>query len=189
MRALGIDPVHDTRSTFRALVDAMARPGTVESVPVTPADHAVLATLVDHEVTIATEDDQLVEALSNAGRYEPAPLDGADLVHACGSTDGRIVEAERGTLKEPSDGATAVYRVDGLVGAVDEASDASVTLRIAGPGVPGHRRLGVAGLPPAEADAVATLGESFPRGVDVVLTASDQVAALPRSVTLDVEVV
>jgi alpha-D-ribose 1-methylphosphonate 5-triphosphate synthase subunit PhnH len=188
MRALGIDPVHDTRPTFRALVDAMARPGTVESVPVTPADHAVLATLVDHEVTIATEDDRLVEALSNAGRYEPAPLDTADIVHVSGPTDGRITEAERGTLKEPSDGATAVYRVDGLAGAADEASEVPVTFRVTGPGVPGHRRLGVAGLPPEEADPITALGESFPRGVDVVLAAADRVAALPRSVSLDVEV-
>ena len=57
MRALGLDPVHDTRRTFRALLDVLARPGTVAPAPVEPADHAVLATLVDHEVGLHTEDD------------------------------------------------------------------------------------------------------------------------------------
>jgi alpha-D-ribose 1-methylphosphonate 5-triphosphate synthase subunit PhnH len=51
MRALGVDPVYGTRATFRALVDAIACPGTVEEAPALPADHAVLATPVDHEVT------------------------------------------------------------------------------------------------------------------------------------------
>ena len=67
MRRLGLDPVHDTRVTFRALCAAMSRPGTVETVPA-PADYAVLATLVDHEVTLATADADLQAALRREGR-------------------------------------------------------------------------------------------------------------------------
>jgi alpha-D-ribose 1-methylphosphonate 5-triphosphate synthase subunit PhnH len=191
MRALGVDPVHDTRRTFRALVDAMARPGTVESVPVSPADHAVLATLVDHEVTLHTADERLREVLASAGRYEPAPVDEADVVHVHNSTGGRIADAERGTLKEPSDGATAVYRVDGLASgpAGDDArslSADSLSLRTTGPGVPGRREFRVAGPPESEVAAIATAGETFPRGVEVVLAAGDALAALPRSVSVEV---
>jgi alpha-D-ribose 1-methylphosphonate 5-triphosphate synthase subunit PhnH len=195
MRALGVDPVHDTRSTFRALVGAMARPGTVESVPAAPADHAVLATLVDHEVTLHTEDDELREALSNAGRYEPAPLERADVIHVRGSTDERITDAERGTLKEPSDGAIAVYRVDGLAEgpAGDEESedgrslpDDAVALRVAGPGVPGRQQFRVAGVPETEVGAIADVGDEFPRGVEAVFAAEETVAALPRSVSVEV---
>jgi alpha-D-ribose 1-methylphosphonate 5-triphosphate synthase subunit PhnH len=194
MRALGVDPVHDTRSTFRALVDAMARPGTVESVPATPADHAVLATLVDHEVTLHTEDDALRATLENAGRFEPAPLEQADIVHARGSTGGRIADAERGTLKEPSDGAMAVYRVDGLAEgpAGDERRehgqsvlDDAVSLRVSGPGVPGRRQFRVAGVPETEFGAIAE-ASNFPRGVEVVFAAEATVAALPRSVSVEV---
>lgn len=62
-----MDPVHDTRACFRALVDAQSRPGTVQSVDSEPADHAVLATLVDHEVSIATPDEAIASALASEG--------------------------------------------------------------------------------------------------------------------------
>jgi alpha-D-ribose 1-methylphosphonate 5-triphosphate synthase subunit PhnH len=171
----------------------MARPGTVESVPVSPADHAVLATLVDHEVTLHTGDETLREALSSAGRYDPAPLEAADVIHVRGSTGGRVAAAQRGTLKEPSDGATAVYRVDGLAsdpGADGDGADAlpddALVLRVTGPGVPGRRLFRVAGLPEPEVGAIADASAGFPRGVEVVLAAEDRLAALPRSVTVEV---
>lgn len=193
MRALGVDPVHDTRTTFRALVDAMARPGTVKSVPVSPADHAVLATLVDHEVTLHTEDGTLREALSSAGRYDPVPLEEADVIHVQGSTGGRVAAAERGTLKEPSDGATAVYRVDGLASGpgtdgdgADALPDDALLLRATGPGVPDRRLFRVAGLPETEVGAIADASAGFPRGVEVILAGEDCVVALPRSVIVEV---
>lgn len=188
MRALGLDPIHDTRRTFRALLDATARPGTVTPAPTEPADHAVLATLVDHEVGLHTEDDRLREALATAGRLTPAPFETADLIHVHGGTDGRIGEAARGTLKEPGEGATVVVRVDGLAaGAGDEPADGVVTVAVTGPGVDGERRLRVAGLPAAEIEAVAAATDGFPRGIELVLAAPERIAALPRSVVPTVE--
>lgn len=188
MRALGLDPVHDTRRTFRALLDVLARPGTVAPAPVEPADHAVLATLVDHEVGLHTEDDRLREALATAGRLTPAPLETADLIHVHGGTDGRIGEASRGTLKEPSEGATVVVRVDGLAaGPGDEPADGVVTVAVTGPGVDGERRFRVAGLPAAEIEAVAAATDGYPRGIELVLAAPGRLAALPRSVAPTVE--
>lgn len=205
MRALGVDPVSDTRVTFRALVNAMARPGRIESVPASPADHAVMATLVDHEVTLHSGDEDLRETLSNAGRYEPAPLEDADVVHVQNPTDGRVAEAKQGTLKEPSDGATAVYRVDELIEASNRdpknrdagsrsddvdgdssLSDDTVALRVSGPGVPGRRTFQVAGVPAEEIGPIANINEEFPRGVDVVFAAGNRIAALPRSVAVEV---
>jgi alpha-D-ribose 1-methylphosphonate 5-triphosphate synthase subunit PhnH len=191
VRALGLDPVHDTRATFRALCDAMARPGTVREVP-GRADRAVAATLVDHEVTLHTTDDGLREALEAEGRYEPADPTAADVVHADGVPSWDVRELRRGTLVEPSDGATAIYRVDALSTDVDDPG-AATTVRLAGPGVPspgsgadgGVRTLGV-GLPAAELAGVAEAGSTYPRGVDAVLATDDRVAAIPRSVTLEV---
>ncbi|MDS0278060.1 phosphonate C-P lyase system protein PhnH [Halomicroarcula sp. S1AR25-4] len=180
MRALGIDPVHETRETFRALLDAMSRPGTVESVP-EPADYAVVATLVDHEVTVATDDETLREALSSQGRLDAAPPEEADVVHARESHAFDVRECTRGTLVEPSGGATVVYEAECASGRSEDLTP--VTLF--GPGVDGTATLSV-GVPPSELDALATAQSEYPRGVDAVFAAGDRVAAIPRSVTLTV---
>jgi alpha-D-ribose 1-methylphosphonate 5-triphosphate synthase subunit PhnH len=179
VRALGLDPVTDTRRTYRALVDAMSRPGTVESVTANPADRAVLATLVDEEVTVCTTDDSLNDALAAEGRLRGAPVDSARVIHSNGTTEGAIREAPRGTLKEPSRGATVVYRLQEL------GDTAARTIRLEGPGIQGSRTLGV-GLPATELEAIADAQTDYPRGVDIVLTTTDRLACLPRSVTLEV---
>ena len=186
MRAIGMDPVHDTRACFRALVDAQSRPGTVQSVEAGRADHAVLATLVDHEVSLATSDDEIASALASEGRLTEAATTEADIVHALEPTDGAVREFDRGTLEEPSDGATVVYRVDGLTEDEASAPDRWTTLRVSGPGVPGERTVGVDGFPADEATALADAQSTYPRGVDAVLAAGDRITAIPRSVTLEV---
>lgn len=182
MRSLGLDPVHDTRETFRALCDAMSRPGTVQQTPVTPADHAVAVTLVDHEVRTHTDDDELREALSSQGRFEGAQPDEADIVHTHGVPSWDVGDLVRGSLVEPSKGSTAIYRVESL----SSTPDGGLTgVRLSGPGVPDTRTVHI-GLPADELDAIAAAQSTYPRGVDVVLTAADQVVSIPRSVSLEV---
>ena len=185
MRTLGIDPVHDTRGCFRALVDAMSRPGTVATSPTEPAAYAVLATLVDHEVTLYSPDDRIKTALANEGRLTEADREQADIVHAPEPDACPVGELSRGSLKEPSDGATVVYRVDGLQSDA-EIPAAGTELTLSGPGVDGRRRLGVEGFTPADARALAATQDSYPRGVDAVLTTETEIAAVPRSVELEV---
>lgn len=184
MRALGIDPVRDTRSCHRALVDAMSRPGTTYRVP-SPADRVVIATLADGEVSLSTPDDRLREALAGTGRLRAAPRDEARLLHTRGSTDGAVLDAPRGTLKEPSLGATVVYQLEELDESDADANDTDETtaVTVSGPGVPGERTFGVA-LPAAELRAIADAQAAYPRGIDVVFATDDLVAALPRSVTI-----
>jgi alpha-D-ribose 1-methylphosphonate 5-triphosphate synthase subunit PhnH len=182
VRALGIEPVHDTRATFCALVDAMSRPGTVQRVATDPADHCVVATLVDHEVTVHTPSADLRGALESEGRYEPAAPDTADVVHAHGAPSWDVRDVNRGTLVEPSDGATVVYRVESL--AMDRDRDAT-SVRVEGPGVPDDRVVSL-GLPAVELAALADAQSSYPRGVDAVFTAGDRVVGFPRSVSLEV---
>jgi alpha-D-ribose 1-methylphosphonate 5-triphosphate synthase subunit PhnH len=181
MRALGLDPVHDTRRAFDGLLEAMSRPGTVQSVP-SPADHAVVSTLVDHEVTLATDDDALGEALSSQGRLDAATPETADIVHAHDHTGWDVRECDRGSLVEPSDGATIVYRVDAVTGGTREDCATAV---LTGPGVDGTGRLSVS-LPAAELSALAEAQSGYPRGVDAIFAGGGRVAALPRSVTVEV---
>ncbi len=180
MRALGLDPVHDTRRTFDGLLTAMSRPGTVQPVP-DPADHAVVATLVDHEVTIATESDRLGDALAGQGRLERAPPAEADIVHAPHRAGWNVRECERGTLIEPSEGATIVYRVD----SISAGRDTGTSVTLSGPGVDGTTTLSVS-LPESELSALAAAQADYPRGVDAVFAAGNRVATVPRSVTMEV---
>jgi len=176
MRALGLDPVHDTRETFDGLLSAMSRPGTVHTVP-TPADYAVVTTLVDHEVTLATDDPRLRDALAAQGRLETAGREAADIVHARDHAGWDVRDCTRGTLAEPSNGATVVYRVETL--SAGDTGDS--TLTISGPGVEDTTTLSVS-LPEAELSALATVQSGYPRGVDAVFATENRVAAVPRSV-------
>ena len=180
VRALGIDPVHDTRQTFDGLLSAMSRPGSVHSVPA-PADHAIISTLVDHEVTVATTDETLREVLSGQGRLNSAAPDEADVVHVLDHTDVDVQNCKRGSLVEPSDGATVVYHIERIAtGESDET-----TLKLSGPGVDGKRTLSVS-LPEAELSDLAEVQSAYPRGVDAVFAAENRLAAVPRSVTMEV---
>lgn len=175
MRGLDFDPVHDTRVTFRGLCRAMSRPGTVQSVPA-PADYAVFAALADHEVTVHTPDEALRRALDREGRLTEAAPESAQLLHARGTPEWDVRNADRGSLVEPSDGATVVYRIEDWSG---------TGLAVRGPGVPDERTLEVS-LPAAELDRFVAASADFPRGVDAVFATESELAALPRSATVEV---
>lgn len=182
MRALGIDPVHDTRRVFRALCEAASRPGTVQSLPVTPGDHAVVSTLVDAEVAVHTRDQAVQDALASAGRYDPAGPTKADLLHVRGSPAWDVREVERGSLVEPSDGATVLYDVETIA---SDTSGGTTEITVSGPGVPESRTVGI-GLPAGDLEALAAAQSTYPRGVDAYVVAGDRVVALPRSISLEV---
>ncbi|MFW5900169.1 MAG: phosphonate C-P lyase system protein PhnH [Halodesulfurarchaeum sp.] len=184
MRALGIDSVHDTRSTFRALCEAMSRPGTIQQTPTAPADHAVVATLVDHEVSFYTADTELRETLASQGRLDDAKPETADIVHSHGVPPWTVTDLTRGSLVEPSEGATVIYRVDGL-SSTDTDREELTTITLSGPGVQDTRSVAV-GLPDEELREIAAAQSTYPRGIEVIFTAADRLVAVPRSAEMEV---
>ena len=180
MRAVGVDPVHGTREAYRALLDVMSRPGSIESVP-EPADYAVVATLVDHEVGFWTDDERLRSDLASQGRLDAVDQSDAVVVHARDHENVAIEDCRRGSLVEPSDGATVVYRVD----EVAEGTAAELTtVELTGPGVDGTATLSIA-LPSPELETISEVQANYPCGVDAVFASADAVAAIPRSVTME----
>jgi alpha-D-ribose 1-methylphosphonate 5-triphosphate synthase subunit PhnH len=157
--------VLDTQRAYRGLLAAMAEPGTVQQlgggVPL------VLATLIDHEVTVAAPSDPSVGT--------------ADfLVVTGGSSGGALLRARRGTPLDPAAGATAIY-------AVSTVGTGPVSLSLTGPGVgPVPRMLSVSGLDATEVELLRQTRVDYPCGVDVVLVDdSGRCAALPRSCTVE----
>ena len=185
--ARAFDAVFDAQRVFRCLLQATARPGQLFALPPmreTPIE-AVARTLLDQEVTfcvVGAGASETKESLSLATGARVVPLAEADFILISGAeSNGTPLTLKRGSLERPEEGATAIY-------AVEELSNAGpLTLEISGPGVAGERRLGIRGLPVAEAEALRESRAVYPLGVDAYLVdEAGRVAALPRSTRLEV---
>jgi alpha-D-ribose 1-methylphosphonate 5-triphosphate synthase subunit PhnH len=179
------DPVSQAQSTFRALLDAMARPGSIHAAgagitPPAPLHHAtaaVLLTLVDGDARLHIAADCAAARDWLVFHCGTAPCD--DIAAA-----GFVVTAAMPDLTALSDGS-------------DEAPESSATLvlqvaalgtgpawRLMGPGLKAPVTLRAEGLPADFAARWAANHARFPRGVDLVLCAGTMLAALPRSVSV-----
>jgi alpha-D-ribose 1-methylphosphonate 5-triphosphate synthase subunit PhnH len=179
------DPVLDSQRCFRAVLEAMSRPGRVVEAgeglappaPLAPAAAAVLLTLVDADTPLWL--DAGADAVAWARFHCGAPIIG-DLAAAAFALATGVPPAlealDAGTDEEPHRSATLILQV----AALGEGAGWALT----GPGIEAEHRLRVDGLPGGFREAWAANHQKFPRGVDVVLCAGTRLAALPRSVAL-----
>lgn len=178
------DPVRDSQAVFRAVMDAMARPGRIHRVaaplappaPLARAAAAVLLTLVDGETPLWLDDHAeaawpWIAFHCGASR---ASLGAAQFGVALGPV--ALDAFSAGTDEEPEGSATVVLQVAGL--------GAGETLRLTGPGLAAEQALDVDGLPDGFAGFWSVNSRLFPRGIDVILCAGDLLAALPRTVRI-----
>jgi alpha-D-ribose 1-methylphosphonate 5-triphosphate synthase subunit PhnH len=182
------NPVQSSQSVFRCVMNALARPGSVQtiagvaSVPslLMPATVAVALTLFDHDTPIWFDERLGAEAdIASWLRFQTgAPLT-SDASHAAFA----LIHSARslpdfetfalGTPEYPD-------RSTMLVVQVDTFTDGE-GLILNGPGVCGTSRLRVGRLP---SDFVARMQANralFPRGVDLLLVCGNELVALPRS--------
>jgi alpha-D-ribose 1-methylphosphonate 5-triphosphate synthase subunit PhnH len=174
------DPVTGAQACFRAVLDAMARPGRVLSIhgvsapaPLCDAAAAVLLTLVDHETPLWLDPD------AEAARpwiafHTGAPFGGGMFAMALSLPD--LAALPAGSDEMPETSATVILQVASL--------RAGRRLVLEGPGLREPAVLLADGLP---ADFVAMWQRNhalFPRGVDLILCAGRDLAALPRSVAV-----
>lgn len=182
------EPVLEAQSVFRAVMQAMSRPGVVQSLncallppaPLSSGAAAVALALFDYETPVWL-DCPLAEAedVSRWLRFHtgapimPDPGQAAfgliaDAIHvadfslfACGTPD------------YPDRSTTLILQVESVSG--------GPPLRLSGPGIPGELTLSVRPLPDSFANSMIENRCLFPRGVDVLLVTHDAVVALPRS--------
>lgn len=188
------DPVLATQAVFRAIMDAMARPGAVLTIsgpaqappPLGRAASAIALTLLDFETPVWL-DPPLAQAgdLADWFRFHTgAPLvDDPPRAQFAFIVDPRRMPAfaafSQGSVEYPDRATTLVLQVGHL------ADDAGLIL--SGPGVKGSRELAASPLPPDFVARMRTNRALFPRGVDIILTCDAKVAALPRSVHVATE--
>ncbi|MGH7212433.1 MAG: phosphonate C-P lyase system protein PhnH, partial [Acetobacteraceae bacterium] len=159
------EPVAEAQQCFRAVLDAMARPGTIHEIqfpdpppPLCPAAAAVLLTLVDHETPLAL--DPFAKAARgwiafHTGASFAAPDKAAFvLVHELPRLDTLC----QGTDEAPEESATMILQLPRL--------GAGARFRLSGPGLRASASFAADGLP---ADFAARWGANragFPLGVD-----------------------
>jgi alpha-D-ribose 1-methylphosphonate 5-triphosphate synthase subunit PhnH len=190
------DPVQQSQQAFRALLDAMARPGRVVTVAtetghpegLAPALAAALLTLADLDTPVWLGPGFDTDALRGWLRFHSgAPLAAQPEQAAFALLDSaRMPALDRfalGTDEAPERGATLLVQVPTLTGAPDDRG--AMTWR--GPGIRDGVTVPFCGLPSDVWRRRAALNGEFPRGLDLYLGCGSDLLALPRSTVLSFE--
>ncbi|MFE5813330.1 phosphonate C-P lyase system protein PhnH [Streptomyces sp. NPDC056479] len=181
-------PPAQAQGVFRAVLDALARPGTVTRVPAAVAAEVPSALLpvlaladLGTGIRVLEEDGAGLwsDVVSVATNAPVVPLEQARLVAAVRPVaPEEILRLARGAADTPEDGAVLCLPVSALEGGPR-------TWRLSGPGVPGEREVAPDGLPDGFVEARAEAVGGFPAGVDLMLAAPDgSLMGLPRSTTV-----
>lgn len=176
------DPVLDSQKSFRAVLAAMAEPGRRIALspdlapprPLRPATAAVALALIDYDTPV-----WLCPAVAGAAdwlRFHtgcPVVAEPSAAAFGIATGDWPALDAlPAGTDAFPDRSATLIAQVERLGGD---------GLRLSGPGIAGAARFGFAPMPAGFLAAWRANARLFPRGVDLILTDGDGLAALPRT--------
>jgi alpha-D-ribose 1-methylphosphonate 5-triphosphate synthase subunit PhnH len=180
------DPVLESQACFRAVLDAMARPGTLHQAgagltppaPLAHATAAVLLTLVDGESAtwLAPAFAPVRDWVAfHCGTLPTGEAHAASFVLTDTLPDFATLEA--GSDESPDASATVILQVAAL--------GTGRRLLLSGPGLRVPGELHVDGLPADFPRLWAANHTLFPRGVDLILCSGTTLAALPRSVRVE----
>lgn len=171
-------PATDAAHAFRGVMEAMARPGTIQTLsgatpapPLSVAAGVALLTLCDTETPLYLAGDADCEAVRTwVAFHTGAPITGpSHCMFALGTWDalGPLSSYPIGTSEYPDRSATLIVECADLA-----AEGATLT----GPGI---RNTASLSLP--ETQAFQDNASLFPLGLDFFFTSDDRIAALPRS--------
>jgi alpha-D-ribose 1-methylphosphonate 5-triphosphate synthase subunit PhnH len=185
------DKVLSAQSTFRSVMDAMARPGSVQHIVAaagTPAammrgTAAIALTLFDHDTPVWL--DPLMSETSDVAKWlkfhTSAPVVGESSIcsFAVVGDAGALPALDRfsfGSNEYPDRSTTLILQVESLT--------QGPALELRGPGIDGTAVMQAAIQPPDLFERLAINAALFPRGIDVVLVADDAIVAIPRTTRL-----
>jgi alpha-D-ribose 1-methylphosphonate 5-triphosphate synthase subunit PhnH len=183
------DPVADAQTAFRALLDAMARPGRLATF-VAPAKAPTGFGIAAAAVALALADIDTPVWLSPAcapaadwvrfhcGTKIVANVAASRFAFATAADCPTLAELDAGSNEYPNRSSTLVLEVPHL------AAPGPLVLR--GPGIESTHTAEIAGLPPEFWSKRAMLHEIFPRGIDIVFVAGAAAIALPRTTRVEV---
>lgn len=169
------------QQTYRSLLDAISRPGKVKPIlwqeEGSISTTAVLAALLDGEVTLSDHDNLLCQQDWLRLQAVKAESDQADYI-LCKAVKAPEFEPKLGTLTSPEQSATLILQVDTLV-------DGELKFQLSGPGVNGQIICAVSGLHTEWLSRRQEWIYAFPLGVDILFVDQAGVMALPRTTQLE----
>lgn len=186
------DPQLGSQQVFRTALQALARPGqiqTLDRLPEPPAPlgggaAALALALFDLETPVALSEDLRGATFDYLAFHTGAPL--ATTVGAAsfvlvgnGNHLPDLSAIDLGDAEYPERAATLIIQVEHLAAGPGQ--------RLRGPGISGHIDVRVDGLADAFWDALKLNRKRFPLGFDTFLVAGRSVLGLPRTVILDAE--
>jgi alpha-D-ribose 1-methylphosphonate 5-triphosphate synthase subunit PhnH len=182
------DPVFNAQTVFRAVMDAMARPGTVQSLPVFARPPAPLSATVGAIALALCDNDtplwldptlQASAAIKSwLGFHSGAALANtpADAHFALIAAPAEMMSLDgfsQGTQDYPDRSTTLILQVSDLV--------SGTPLLLAGPGIETTATIAPAQMPRHFVEQWKQNNQRFPRGVDLILATPDGIACLPRT--------
>lgn len=185
------NPVMAAQSTFRAVLAATARPGTIWPItaeleppaPLSRVAAAIALTLCDQDTPVWLDARlRAIDAIAQwlrfycGARIVDEPSAAAFAFASDGATLQDFARFNLGSVDYPDRSTTIVILVESL--------QSGPPLMLAGPGIRDQQILRATPLPRDIAERLADNRALFPRGVDLLLASPDAVAALPRSVRL-----
>lgn len=185
------DATHDAQAVFRAVLDALSRPGRLQTLdasdglqapaPLSRGLTALLLTLLDAETSLHLEGPLASDAAWMYARFhtgvQPTGREAADFV-AVRAADAHFDLLRLGTDEAPQHGATLI---------VDTHTLAGSSLVLSGPGIEHTQRIGLCGLSEAFWQQRIAQERHFPRGVDLLIVCGSQLIAVPRSTRITLE--
>jgi alpha-D-ribose 1-methylphosphonate 5-triphosphate synthase subunit PhnH len=180
------DPVFQGQNVFKAIMDGMARPGTIQTVgpeiapppPLGIAAGAIALTLCDHETPVwlsaALAKSTLPTWLAfNTGAFLGDKLDARFVFLEGGAMLSSFSQFALGTQEYPDRSATIVLEITALEGGKD--------LALSGPGIKSIAMIAPIGLPDSFLRLWTDNRAIFPRGADIILTSGKRFVCLPRT--------
>ncbi|MGP9810558.1 phosphonate C-P lyase system protein PhnH [Rhodopseudomonas sp. NSM] len=184
------DKVTSAQATFRAVMQAMARPGTLQRLdaelghvpaPLTPATAAIALTLFDHDTPLWLDATANTPAVMQWLRFHTsapiveAPEAAVFALIAAPETMPALDRFALGSNDYPDRSTTLVLQLESL--------EEGAAFELSGPGIRGMAAL-CAPLPEGLVSQHEANHALFPRGVDLILVASDTIVAIPRTTRL-----
>lgn len=184
------DPVFDSQATFRCVMDAMARPGSIHEIgsgaappaPMGPAAAAIALSLADHDTLVHLSPAMIEAGVQSWLAFHTGALVTGDRPEAAfaffeaGSQPPPFSTFALGTQEYPDRSTTVVLELPALTG--------GETLRLEGPGINASAEIDPKGLPAHFDSMWAENRVLFPRGIDLILAAGNRILCLPRTTEL-----
>lgn len=179
------DPVIGSAGVFRAVLDAMSRPGSIHRLSGIPTDSGDQAALIATALTLQDHDTPIwMDELARASTLPQR------LAFHCGCPQTTPDKAIFALLFDPA----GLARLDRFSPGVPEFPDRSTTIicalpaleggdrrTLTGPGIAANKTFAPVGLPEGFVEHWAMNNAAYPLGVDLILTAGASLAALPRT--------